>query len=75
MSEASVAGGRRARRCGENRPGRRPDGDFRSTGAPGALQRSERSEWSKNVAKYLAKKTKYSLKNEFTHPTETPLCL
>ena len=75
MSEVSEAGGRRARRCGENRPGRRPYGDFRSTVAPGARKRSERSEWSKNVAKYSAKKNKIPTKYEFTHPTETPLCL
>ena len=38
-------------------------------------ERGERSEWSKNVAKYSAKKNKLLIKNKFTHPTETPLCL
>ena len=75
MSEVSEAGGRRARRCGENRPGRRPVGDFRSTGAPGALQLRSLRSFRKNVAKYSAKKNKILTKNEFTHPTETPLCL
>ena len=48
----SGAGGRRARRFGENRPGRRPVGDFRRTEAPEARKRSE---WSKNVAINSAK--------------------
>ena len=62
MSEVSEAGGRRARRCGENRPGRRPVGDFRSTGAPGALQlRSPRS-FRKKLQNTQPKRTKYSPK-------------
>ena len=75
MSEVSVAGDQKARRYGENRAGRGHDGDFRNTGAPGALQRSECSEWNKNVGKFSTKKIKYSPTNELTHPTETPVCL
>ena len=75
MSEASGAGGRRALRCYENRLRAFAPGDFLRTSAPCALQLRSLRSFRKNVAKYSAKKNKILTKNEFTHPTETPLCL
>ena len=75
MSEVSEAGGLRALRCSENRLRAFGPGDFLRTSAPSALQLRSLRSFRKNVAKYSAKKNKILTKNEFTHPTETPLCL
>ena len=52
----------------------RSERSWRAEGAE-VLRKNRLRAFRKNVAKYSAKKNKILIKNKFTHPTETPLCL